>query len=151
MMFDLPAYVALVYGIGLTGAPLILFVPPPARVARHATLLCGVLLKLTAVLVALATMFMALRVWWPGLTLGGVALTVVTAMFWAACEPRDLRRRGDDGDEGSDDGGGPKRPPTPRDPDGPGGLDINWGEFDRQRAGWQRALPPAGAHGVRCP
>src|SRR4051794_4595770 len=141
--FGAPTYVTLAYVAGFACAPLVLCVPPPARVAAHAALVCRVLLALTAGLLALLVVVMAVAPGWPGVTLGGLALISLMLMFWAASEPR-RRRRGDgDDDEPGGGGGGPRRPPHPWDLDGPGGLAIDWAEFDRQRAAWRDAPPVA--------
>jgi hypothetical protein len=139
---QVPAHVIVLYCTGLTCAPLAVFVPPPARVAAHAPEICRALLAAGLCLLAGGMMVLALGPWWAGMTLGGMALICLMLMFWIAAEP--WRRSGGDGDdEGSDGGGGRPLLPQPKGPDAPDGLDIDWGEFDRQREAWGRTPEPA--------
>jgi hypothetical protein len=141
-MLGLSTAVIATYGAALAGAPLILFVPPPLRVASHVKVVCRVAIRLAAALSAVGAVLIGFGIWEPGLMLGGMALTTLMLMFWAASEPR-RRRRSDEDDDGSNGGGGPRLPSDPGDGDGPSGLDVDWGEFDRQRAGWHQAPAPA--------
>jgi hypothetical protein len=127
---------AVLYVVALTMSLCVVTPLPPdatrrVRLARIA-LACG---GGTAITAAITLSFLGM--WFESALVGCVALSIVCVCMWIALSHPSSDR--DDGEDGSDGGGGrPRRPvpPAPTEPhDGP---DLDWGEFDRARAGWSR-------------
>ncbi len=105
------------------------------RVARMA-LACG---GGAAIAAAITLTFAGL--WVESALVGCFALVVVVVCLWVALSQSSPER--DDGEDGSDGGGGrPRRPVPPAPPEPLGGPELDWSDFDTQRAGWERT--PAG-------
>lgn len=138
----MPGYVTLSYGLGMLGLPLAIFVPPPAVVARRATLVTMLFLFLGLSLAAAGATLLALDHWNAGLAVGGGSLATLFLMFWAAAPGRN-DVRDDDGEEPGGGGGGtgPKRPED--DPPAPDGSGLDWDDFDRFRDQWADEHAPS--------
>ena len=112
--------------------------PRRARVARMALALGGG----SAITGAITLTFLGL--WVESAVVGCLALAIVCICMWIALSRSSSET--DDGEDGSDGGGGrPRRPVPPAPPEPLGGPDLDWGEFDRVRAGWASDRQPIGA------
>ncbi len=75
--------------------------------------------------------------WVESAIVGLVALVVVCVCLWVALSHSPSEH--DDGEDGSDGGGGrPRRPVPPAPPEPSSGPQLDWSDFDAQRAGWAR-------------
>ncbi|HEV7804798.1 MAG TPA: hypothetical protein VGO80_03200 [Solirubrobacteraceae bacterium] len=105
------------------------------RLARMALALGGG----SAITAAITLTFLGM--WAESAVVGLLALAIVCVCLWVALSRSSSER--DDGEDGSDGGGGrPRRPVPPAPPEPLGGPDLDWGEFDRARAGWTRDRTP---------
>ncbi|MBW3608792.1 MAG: hypothetical protein KY463_10615 [Actinobacteria bacterium] len=116
---------------------------PRVRSARRLLVSAGGL----AMSVAIMLSFMGR--WLESGIAGGVAIAIVGACLWLGLTSR-FTPRGEDDADGQDGGGGPRKrpdPPAPPEPAGGPSADswLDWSEFDRARAGWERGREPVGA------
>lgn len=125
---------AVLYAVALSFS-LAVLTPVPAGASRRTRatrvlLACGGGIATTA---AIVLTFVGL--WLPAAVTGVAAVAIIATCMWFA-----LTRTGAGGDEedDADGGGGQRRPPDPLEPVGGPSPDL-WSEFDRARAGWERA------------
>ena len=105
------------------------------RVARIALALGGG----STITAAITLTFLGL--WVESALVGLLALMIVCVCLWVSLSRSSSES--DDGEDGSDGGGGRPRDPVPPAPPEPhAGPDLDWGEFDRARAGWSHERKP---------